>query len=179
MMSNEDNTAIHIDFSVDARDLFRASIGLAKLRLLLGLGFSLALVTGLIIFFVIIDEKLILVQTSPLFIGLPLVALGGQVLRLHAACRQYVSSLSPLQRQMHYLFSESVDGYEVASGNSIGHISWNDVLKVVERRKYFLIYRNKFDVRLIPRKAIQPAGQAALLRKILVAKLGVRAKLMG
>ena len=177
-MSNEDNTAIHIDFSVDARDLFRANIGLAKIRLLLGLGFSLALVTGLVIFFVIIDEKVILVQTSPLFIGLSLAAVGGQVLRMRAVCRKYVSNLSSSQRRIHYLFSPDADGYEVASGDSTGHISWNDVRKVVEKPKYFLIFLNKFDVSLIPRKAIQPAEQAALLRKILVAKLGVRARLM-
>jgi YcxB-like protein len=176
-MSEKENAPIQIDFLVDARDLFRASIDVAKHRLLLGLGFSLALVTGLVIFFVIIDEKVILLQTSPLFIGLPLVAIGGQVLRMHAVCRKYVSSLSPSQRRMHYRFSDDAENYEVASGESTGRVSWNDVLKVVERPGYFLIFLNKFDVRLIPKKAIQPAEQAARLRRILVAKLGVRAKL--
>jgi hypothetical protein len=177
-MSSESLSSIHIDFSVDARDLFRASIDMAKLRLLLGLGFSLALITGLFIFFVIIDEKLILLQTSPLFIGIPLLAVGGQVLRMHAACRRYVSSLSPLQRRMQYFFSEEANSYDVASGDSTGRISWNDVLKVVERRRVFLIFLNKFDVRLIPKRAIQSTEQSALFRRILVAKLGGRARLI-
>ena len=176
-MSEKENAAIQIDFLVDARDLFRANIDLAKLRLLLGLGLVLALVTGLVIFFVIIDEKVTLIQTSPLFIGLPLVAIGGQVLRIHAVCRKYVSSLSSSQRRMRYQFSDDADNYEVASGDSTACISWNDVLKVVERPGYFLIFLNKFDVRLIPKEAIQPAEQAARLRRILIAKLGVRAKL--
>src|SRR5436309_10073899 len=143
-MSSESVSSIHIDFSVEARDLFRASIDMAKLRLLLGLGFSLALITGLVIFFVTIDEKLILLQTSPLFIGIPLLAVGGQVLRMHAACRKYVCSLSPSQRRMRYWFSEAADSYDVASGDSTGRISWNDVLKVVETQKYILIFRIKF-----------------------------------
>src|SRR5438132_7595596 len=177
-MSTNPATSVQIDFMVNVGDLFRASLDLAKARLLLGLGFSITLVAGLIIIFLIIDEKVILVQTSPLFIGLPLVAVGGQLLRMHATCRKYVSSLSPSQRRMRYLFYEDAEAYDVASGDSVGHISWNDVLKVVERRKHFLIFLNKFDVSWIPKKAIQPAEQAALLRKLLVAKLGVRAKLI-
>src|ERR1700737_1309606 len=98
MMGNEENAAINIDFSAARGDFFCASINLAKTRFFLGLGFCLALVAGLVIFFLIIDEKVILVQTSPLFIGMPLAAVGGQVLRMHAVCRKYVSSLSSLQR---------------------------------------------------------------------------------
>ena len=177
-MSDRPAALVQIDLLANAGDLFRASLDLAKARLLLGLGFSITLVAGLIIIFLIIDEKVILVQTSPLFIGLPLVAVGGQLLRMHATCRKYVSSLSPSQRRMRYLFYEDADAYDVASGDSVGHISWNDVFKVVERQKYFLIFLNKFDVSLIPKKAIQPAEHAALLRKLLVAKLGVRAKLI-
>jgi len=64
-MSSERGASIQIDFSIDARELFRAAIDLAKLRLLLGLGFSLMLVSGLVIFFLMIDEKKILLQTSP------------------------------------------------------------------------------------------------------------------
>ena len=177
-MSSRPAPSVHIDFCLDAGDLFRANLDLAKVRLFLGLGFSLTLVAGLIIMFLIIDEKVILVQTSPLFIGVPLVAVGGQVLRMHAACRKYVSSLSSSQRRMRYLFHEDGDGYQVASGDSTGRISWNDVLKIVEKQKYFLIFLSKFDIRLIPKNAIQPAEQAAMFRKILVAKLGGRAKLI-
>jgi hypothetical protein len=80
---------------------------------------------------------------------------------------------------MHYTFSYAADSYEVASGESSGRISWNDVLKAVEKRKYFLIFLNKFEMQLIPKTAIQRAEQTALLRQILIAKLGARAKLTG
>jgi type IV secretory pathway VirB3-like protein len=179
MINDGDNAVLQIEFSIDARDLFRASIDMAKLRLLLGLGISLALITGLFIFFVIIDEKLILLQTSPLFIGIPLLAVGGRILRMHAVCRKYVSGLSSLQRRMRYTFHYGADSYEVASGESSSRISWNDVLKAVEKRKYFLIYFNKFEMQLIPKTAIQGTVQAALLRQLLLAKLGSRAKLAG
>lgn len=179
MINDRDNAELRIDFSIDARDLFRASLDMAKLRLLFGLGFSLTLITGLVIFFVIIDEKLILLQTSPLFIGVPLLAVGGQVLRLHAVCRKYVSGLSPSRRRVHYTFNHAADSYEVASGESTSRISWNDVLKAVEKRKYFLIFLNKFEIQLIPKTAIQRAEEAALLRQILIAKLDLRAKLAG
>jgi len=179
MLSNRENAALQIEFSIDARDMFRASIDMAKLRLLLGLGFSLALITGLFIFFIIIDEELILIQTSPLFIGIPLFAVGGQVLRMHAVCRKYVSGLSSLQRRVRYTFRYESDSYEVASGESSSRISWNDVLKAVEKRKYFLIFLNKFQIQLIPKAAIQGTEQAALLRQMLLAKLGAGAKLAG
>lgn len=176
-MSMKENDAIDVDFLIEARDLFRASIDMAKYRLLLGLGISLAFVTGLIMFFVVINEKVILIQTSPLFIGLPLVAIGGQVLRIHAKCRKYISSLSSSQKRMRYHFSVNAENYEVASGESRSCISWSDVLKIAERTRYFLIFLNKFDVQLIPKKAIQPAEQAVRLRGIFIAKLGARAKL--
>ena len=63
-MSEKEKAAIQIDFLIYARDLFRASIDVAKHRLLLGLGLVLVLVTALAIFFLIIDEKVILIQTS-------------------------------------------------------------------------------------------------------------------
>ena len=109
-MSSERGGSIHIDFPIDTRELFRASTDLAKLCLLLGLGFSLMPVAGLLVLFLIISEKKILFQTSPLFIGLPLVAVGGQFRRVHATCRRYVSSLSISQRRMKYAFTEGADG---------------------------------------------------------------------
>src|SRR5438552_18782752 len=108
-MSDRPAALVQIDLLANAGDLFRASLDLAKARLLLGLGFSLMLVAGLIIIFLTIDEKVILVQTSPLFIGLPLVAVGGQLLRMHATCRKYVSSLSPPQRLMCYVFADAAE----------------------------------------------------------------------
>ena len=169
---------VRFEYTTNAGDLFRASVGLAKFRILLGLGFSLILIGGLVTFFLAIDEKQILLQTSPLFIGIPLLAVGGQLLRLHAASRKYVSSLSSSQRQNRFVFSDIADGIDIAYGDSSGHISWNDIQKVIERRKTFLVFLNKYDVRLIPKGAIQDVNQIKILRHILSAKLGSRAHLL-
>lgn len=75
-MISEGNQIIHVDFSITTRDLFRANLALSKFRLILGLGFSLLLISGLVVFFLMIDEQLILLETSPLFVGVPL--LGGR-----------------------------------------------------------------------------------------------------
>jgi len=177
-MSNKPATSVQIDFMVNVGDLFRANLALAKARLLLGLGFSLMLVAGLIIIFLTINEKVILVQTSPLFIGLPLVAVGGQLLRMHATCRKYVSSLSPPQRLMRYVFSDAADWFEVRSGESFGRIGWADVWKIAERPRYFLIFISKYDVCVIPKLALANTKELNLFRRILTAKLGSRTELL-
>ena len=169
---------IRVEYTVNASDLFRASLGLAKFRILLGLGFSLTLIGGLVMFFLMIDEKEILLQTSPLFIGMPLLAVGGQVLRIHAVSRKCVSSLSPLQRQYRFVFSDIADGIDVASGDSTAHISWNDIQKITEKQSNFLVFLNKYDVRLIPKVALDDPSQLEILRTILKAKLGARAELL-
>lgn len=132
-MTANDNATVLVDFEIDRRDLFRANMGLAKWRLLIGVIVVLTLFLPLAYFFIMIGEQTILLQTSPLFIGLPLVALGGQVLRLHANSRKYVSALSASQRQLQYMFQSSSDGYDSSSGGSFGHIAWKDVMKVVEK----------------------------------------------
>jgi len=176
MISGEALVPVHVDFLLEARDLFRVNIGLAAFRILLGLGISLALVSGLVIFFLIIDEKLILLQTSPLFVGFPLLGVGGQILRLHSTCRKYVRGMSLPQRRHHFLFLKDSGGFDLAAGESSAHISWNDVPKVVEKRNYFLIYLNKFDACVIPKRAIRFEDLSAL-QSILSAKLAPRSPL--
>ena len=169
---------VRLEYTLNARDIFRASIGLAKYRILLGLGFSLSLVAGLIILFATIDEVPILLKTSPLFIGIPLLAVGGQVLRLHAASRKYVASLPAPQRQNRLIVSDMNNGLDVISGESSGHISWNDIQKVTEKRDAFLVYLNKYDIRLIPKVAFHDVNQLETLRSIFTAKLDSRAQLL-
>jgi hypothetical protein len=126
-------------------------------------------------FFIIIGEQTILLKTSPLFIGLPLVALGGQVLRLHATSRKYVAALSTSQRQHQYMFQSSSDGYDSASGGSFGHTVWKDVMQVVEKPGYFLIYLNRFEAGILPKRGFQPAD-IPVFCDIVRSKLGGRAK---
>lgn len=177
MVINRTDEDIHVVFSLEARDLFRASMDLAKFRLLLGFGISLSLVSGLVALFLWLDEKVILLQTSPLFIGIPLVAVGGQVLRLHAACRKYVSSLEQGRRRLQYSFAAKGEGFDVIWGKSSSYVSWDEVFKVVERPNYFQIFLTRLDVRAVPKRAFAKNEEITLLRKIFKSKLGRRATL--
>jgi hypothetical protein len=158
---------VFVEFSVETADLFRASFDMVKFRLLLGLTFALMLISGLVLFFIMLGEESILLKTSPLFIALPLVAIGGQVLRLHALCRKYVSGLSSSQRRVRYLFSEGATGYDVTSGDSFSHISWTDVSKIVEKERYFAIFLDRFQPRIIPKRVLQRSSDLQALRAIL------------
>ena len=178
MASHPDKVAIEIEFVLEPSDLFRAGLRLARTRILFGLAFSLTFIAGLIIFLLVLDEAKILLQTSPLFVGIPLLAVGGQILRLHASCKQYVRSLPTSQRRVRYSFSTTADSFHVASGESSGIISWNDVMKVVEDRKRFLFYLNKFDARLIPKRALRQADRLVLLRQVVLSRLANRAQLL-
>jgi hypothetical protein len=121
-----------------------------------------------------IGERTILLQTSPLFIGLPLIALGGQVLRMRAISTKYVSALTARQKQPRYTFKSSSDGYDATFGESFAHTSWKDVLKVVERPGYFLIYLNRFEVGILPKRGFQPAD-LPVFRSLVRSKLSSRA----
>jgi hypothetical protein len=176
-LSNEDS-AVYVDFSIETRDLFRANIFLARFRLMLGLGFSLCLISGLVLIFVAIDETSFLWETSPLFIAMPLVAVGGQVLRMHAICRKSIGALTEAQRRIQYLFYDRGDGFDVSSGESFGHISWSDVLRVVEQRDSFQIYLSKYDVRIIPKRGFHQPGDIPRLRALLSSSSGGKSELL-
>ena len=135
-MNTNNISPIHFDFEINQRDLFRMNLDLAKWRIVTGLVVAAIPIVGLSYFFVLIDEKKILLQLSPLFIGLPLATVGGQVLRLHAICRKFVAGLPDSQRRVHYLFQAETDGYDVTYGESFSHVAWNDVLKAIEKPAY-------------------------------------------
>jgi hypothetical protein len=174
MTTNEDDSVV-VDFEINGRDLFSASMELAKWRFLIGVVLVLTLVLPLVYFFIIMGEQTILLQTSPLFIGLPLVALGGQILRLRANSRKYVSSLTTDRRQPRYTFKSASDGYDSAFGESFSHTAWKDVMQVVEKSGYFLIYLNHFEVGILPKRGFQP-DDIPVFRDILRSKLSGRAK---
>lgn len=176
-MNPNNATTIHVDFEVNRRDLFRVNLDLAKWRIMIGLVVAAIPIVGLSYFFILIDEGKILLQLSPLFIGMPLVAVGGQVLRLHAACRKFVSGLPDSQRRIHYLFQAETDGYDLTYGDSFSHVAWSDVLRVVEKPDYFVLYLNRFEATLVPKQGFHLPVDIPVLRNILSAKLGARAKL--
>lgn len=176
-MGNEDAPIIHVDFTIARRDLFLASLKLARFRILIGVGVVLILTLGMIWFFTMIDEQRILLEISPLFIGLPLVGIVGQVLRIHADCRKYVRGLPASQRRVQYMFQANADGYDTTWGGSSGHVLWQDLLKVVEHSNYFLIYLNRYDIKILPKRGFHQQSDIPTFRSILQSKLGNNARL--
>jgi len=163
---------VHIHFSLERRDLFPASIRMVKRRLLIGIGILTLFAAGVIYFFVLIDELGLLLQLSPLFIGLPIMGVAGQVLRVHATCRKYFSSLSESQRRISYMFSSNADGYDLQYGDSFSHIAWTDVSRVVEQSVFFLIYFNRYDARIIPKRGFHQDSDIPRFKSIVRSKLG-------
>jgi hypothetical protein len=164
MSSNPDTSEspVYIDFSLERGDLFKASLQIMKRRLLIGVGIVVVVVAGLIYFFALIDELGLLLQLSPMFIGFPILGIGGQLLRVHATCRRY--------------FSSTAEGYDVHHGDSFSHIAWTDVSKVMERSMFFLIYQNRYAVHLIPKRGFHQDSDIPRFKSIVRSKLGNKAK---
>lgn len=179
MSSNPDTneSPVYIDFSLERGDLFTASLQLIKRRLLIGVGIVVVVVAGLIYFFALIDELGLLLQLSPMFIGFPILGIGGQLLRVHATCRRYFASLSESQRQISYMFSGTAEGYDLHHGDSFSHIAWTDVSKVVEQSMFFMIYRNPYAVHLIPKRGFHQDSDIPRFKNIVRSKLGNKAML--
>jgi YcxB-like protein len=168
---------VHINFSLERGDLFTATLQILKHRLMIGIGIVVLAVAGLIYFFALIDELGMLLQLSPLFIGFPILGIGGQVLRVHAMCRRYFSSLSESQRQISYMFSSAADGYDLHHGDSFSHIAWIDVSKVVEQNIFFFIYRNGYAVHMIPKRGFHQESDIPRFRDIVRSRMGKKAML--
>ncbi|HEY0431207.1 MAG TPA: YcxB family protein [Pyrinomonadaceae bacterium] len=177
-MQTNSATTIHVDYEINRRDLFRVNLDLDKWRLVIGLVVSAIPVVAGAYFFMLIDEKKMLLQLSPLLAGAPFVAVGGQVLRLHALCRKFVSSLPESQRRVQYFFQPETDGFDVTQGESFGHVAWTDVSKAIEKPAYFVLYRNRFDATIIPKDGFHSRAEVPTLRDVLRAKLGQRAELL-
>ena len=177
-MNSNDNKSVYVDFEITRSDLFRVNLDLVKWRLIAGLLVAAIPIAGLSYFFLLIDEGKMLLQLSPLIIGAPLVAVGAQILRLRAACNKFVSTLPDSQRRAEYLFQAEMDGYDLSYGESFSHVAWNDVLKAIERPAYFVLYLNSFETRIVPKRGFHVPDDVQVLRSILWAKLGTRARIL-
>ena len=177
-MTSSNETIIHLDFSIEHRDLFRASLEMARLRIAIGIGIAVVFIIALIWFFSVIGEQQMLLELSPLFIGLPILGVAGQILRLHAGCRKYINALPESQRAAQYMFPPNVDGYDVTWGGSFSHIQWPGLLKVVEKPNYFLLFFNRFDATILPKRGFHQHSDIPLFRQLLRSALGEKAKLL-
>lgn len=169
---------IHVDSILTQRDMFRVTLKLSRFRLAIGCLVALLWVGILIWFFWFIDEVKILIQISPLFIGMPLLSVMGQVWRLRVACRKYIKAIPPAQRRLQYHFQEDADGYDIVRGNSFTHMPWQELTRVVEFKDYFVFYLNPFEPGLIPKSGFHEQSDISRLRQLLASRLGNKAKLL-
>lgn len=178
MMNSRDDRVIHVDFEMQRRDLFRVNLSLAKWRLIAGILVTSTLMGGLVWFFWLIGDQGVLLELAPLMVGLSLLAFGGQILRLHSECRRFVAALPEAQRRVHFMFATGSDGYDVSSGESFGHVAWKDILKVIETPASFLLYRNRFEIRILPKRGFHQSSDISVFRELLQSQLGTKAKVL-
>jgi hypothetical protein len=174
-LNTTDAESVVVDFKIDRNDLFRAHLEVAKWRLIIGGVVTLVLALGAGYICLLVDEQ-DLWRAAPFFAAMPLVALAAQVLRLRAITGKYVSGLTEGQQKLHYVFPATGDGYNVTFGESFSHTAWNDIKKIVENSRFFLIYRNRFEIGLLPKSAFE-SGDIPTFRRILRSALAERAKL--
>ncbi|HLA13232.1 MAG TPA: hypothetical protein VJ023_21805 [Pyrinomonadaceae bacterium] len=91
---------------IELKDYFHAYVDGVKTRLIIACAIMAMVIAGFTYFFILIDEQTILWQLSPLLFGLPIVAIVGQFLRIHASFRKYLSDLSESERNVLFIFHE-------------------------------------------------------------------------
>ena len=131
MLESKDRI-VHVDATIELSDYFHAYFDAAKTKLVVACVIVAMVIAAFSYFFVLIGEQTILWQLSPLFFGLQIVAIAGQFLRIHAAYRKYLGDLSESEKNIHYMFSENGDGFDIVRGKNFGHVAWESVRRVIE-----------------------------------------------
>lgn len=168
-MTEPQHRTLQIDTTVELKDYFHVYFDSTKVQLIIGVIVVLIFFGGISYFFFLIGEAQILVQLLPLFLGLPLVAIVGQLLRVHASYRKYIKKLSDNEKQIHYIFSEGGDGFEIVRGASFGHFGWADVRRIRERPGYLNIVLNDYQSVIIPKRFLRSDAEQQLMREIIAA----------
>jgi hypothetical protein len=177
-MKTEDRI-LQVDTTVELKDYFHAYFDAAKTQLIIACLIVALVIAGFTYFFILIGEQKILWQLSPLFFGVPIIAIVGQFLRVHASYRKYIKDLSDSEKNLHYLFHENGDGFDIVSGKSFSHVAWDDVRNVIERPRYFRFVLNKHQSIIIPKRFLIHGADEEMMREILVSRVGEKAKLLG
>ena len=170
---------VHVDATTELKDYFYAYFDVAKKKLIVACLIVAIVIATFTYFFILIGEQKILWQLSPLFFGLPLVAIAGQFLRVHASYRKYLKDLSDSEKSVHYVFQEDADGFDIVRGKSFGHVAWESVRAVKERPRYFQFVLNKYESIIIPKRFFRHSSDEETMKEILVSHLGHKAKLLG
>ena len=172
------NRTIQVDATIELKDYFHAYFDTAKTKLIIACLIVAAVIAAFTYFFILIGEQKILLQLSPLFFGLPIVAIAGQFLRIHATYRKYISDLPDSQKNMHYIFSEGGDGFDIVRGKSFSHVAWENVQKVIERPRYFQFVLQQHESIIIPKRFFFHSSDEDVMKEIIVSQVGHKAQLL-
>lgn len=177
-MEDSKDRILHVDATIGLGDYFHAYLDAVKIKLIVAGLIVVAVILSFSYFFILIGEQKILLQLSPLFIGLPIVAIAGQLLRFHASYRKYLRDLSESEKNVHYIFREQSDGFDIVSGKNFGHVAWESVRKVIERPRYFRFVFGGPESLIIPKTFLRESAEQELMREIIVSQVGSKAKLL-
>lgn len=172
------NRIIQVDATIDLKDYFHVYLDAAKTKLIIACLIVGSVIVGFTYFFILIGEQKILWQLSPLFFGVPIVAVVGQLLRVHASYRKYLTDLSDSGKNIHYLFHENGDGFDIVCGKSFGHVAWEDVRTVIERPRYLKFVLNKYESIIIPKRFLSHGSTEEVMKEIIVSQVGHKARLL-
>lgn len=175
----ESNRILQVDATIDLKDHFQVYLDTEKSKLIIACLIVGLVIAGFTYFFILIGEQKILWELSPLFFGVPIVGIVGQILRVHASYRRYVRDLSESEKNIQYLFPENGDGFNILRGNSFSHIAWENVRTVIERPRYFSFVLNKYESIIIPKRFLMRGSDEEAIKKIIVSQVGNKAKLLG
>jgi hypothetical protein len=177
-MEKSNNRIVHIDARIELKDYFHAYFDTVKTKLLVACLIVAMVIVAFSYFFILIGEQAILWQLSPLLFGLPIVAIAGQFLRIHASYRKYLGDLSESEKDIHYKFHENGDGFDIVRGKNFAHVAWESVRRVVERPRYFRFVLGKPESLIIPKRFLRHGSDEKVMREIMVSHIGNRAKLL-
>lgn len=172
-------TILQVDATVELKDYFHVYFDNLKTKLIVAGLIVATVIAGFTYFFILIGEQKILWQLSPLLFGAPILAIVGQVLRVHASYRKYIRNLSDTEKNIHYLFHQNGDGFDIVRGKNFAHVAWENVRKVIERPQYFRFVLNEYDSIIIPKRFLLHGSDEAVLKEIIVSQVGNKAKLLG
>ena len=173
-----ENRIVQVDATVALSDYFHAYIDAVKIKLIVACLVVAALIVGFSYFFILIGEQTILLQLSPFLFGLPIVAIVGQLLRIHASYRKYLRDLSESEKEVHYIFREQSDGFDIVRGKNFSHVAWESVRRVNERPRYFRFVLGGPESLIIPKTLIKDKSDQELMREIIVSQVGNRARML-
>ena len=169
---------VQVDATVALGEYFHAYVDAVKIRLIVACLIVAAVSVGFSYFFILIGEQTILLQLSPLFFGIPIMAIVGQLLRMHASYRKYLRDLSESEKEVHYIFREQSDGFDIVRGNNFAHVAWESVRRVIERPRYFRFVLGGPEALIVPKTLMKDSADQELLRQIIVSQVGNRARML-